>query len=160
MVQILTRDFYLLQLSIKYHSIIETMLRGYSRYPYFYLQTMWNFKIMIIVLFIQRLIWKISATALGKEGKAVGSDQRDWCTVLLFGILKNFISSFHFFGGYYKGSAWIPEIKTIITILRIINTCYRFCMRWAEKEFQVWHWREREHKEFKKSRKLNVELLC
>lgn len=32
---------------------------------------------MIIVLFIQRLIWKISATALGKEGKAIGSDQRD-----------------------------------------------------------------------------------
>lgn len=100
-------------------------------------------------MFIQRLIWTISATVLWKEGKEVGSDQRDGDTVLLFSVLTNFISSFHFFGGYYKGSAWIPEIKAIITKLRIINTCYSFCMRWAEKEFQVWHWREREYREFK-----------
>lgn len=146
------RGFFLLQFSIKYHSIFETIPRGYSRYSYFYLQTIWNFKIVIIVLLIQRLIWKIGATVLGKEGKAVGSDQRDWDTVLLFSVLKNFISNPHFFWGYYKGRAWIPEIKTIITILRIINTCYRVCMRWTEKEFQVWHWREREYKEFKKSK--------
>lgn len=33
----LQRGFCLLQFSIKYYSIIETMLRGYSRYFYFYL---------------------------------------------------------------------------------------------------------------------------
>lgn len=83
---------------------------------------------------------------------------------MLFIVFKNFISNFHFFGGYYKGTAWIPEIKPIITILRIINTCYRFSMRWTEKEFHVWHWREGEYEEFKKSKfrttVLKVPGLC
>lgn len=42
--------------------------------------------------------------------------------------------------------------KAIITVLNVINTCYRFCTRWAEREFQVWHWKGREYRVFKKGK--------